>query len=408
MGSDSIFASGAMPAAAAQKSSLTPFISTQGETAVIMTGGGARAAYQVGVVRALSELLPVKAPCPFSIICGTSAGAVNAAVLAADAQSFRRGMRRLMTVWKNMHVAHIYRADPLGALGNSARWIAAAIAGGAQGARPVSLLDPAPLEALLARYLDLSAIQRNIDAGHLAAFGVTCSGYSSGQSVTFFQARGHIESWKRARRIGIAMPITREHLLASSALPFIFRPVYINREYFGDGSMRQIAPVSPALHLGADKLLVIGVGRQLTEPERIVANGHPSLAQIAGHALNSIFLDSLEVDLERLQRINRTLDIIPREVLASTRYPLRHVEFRVIRPSVELETIAAAHAHELPRTIRLLLRTVGGLRRDASTLLSYLLFERGYCRALIRLGYDDTMARREELLAFLGREAARA
>lgn len=380
----------------------------QGRTAVIMTGGGARAAYQVGVVRALSELVPLKAPCPFPIICGTSAGAVNAAVLAADAHSFRRGVRRLMTVWKNMRVGHIYRADPVGALGNSARWIASAFAGGAQGAKPVSLLDPAPLDQLLARYLDLTAIQRNIDAGHLAAFSVTCSGYTSGQSVTFYQGRAGLENWKRARRIGVAMPITREHLMASSALPFIFRPVYINREYFGDGSMRQIAPVSPALHLGADRLLVIGVGRQLTDTDRPLANGHPSLAQIAGHALNSIFLDSLEVDLERLQRINRTLDLIPREILDGARYPLRRVEFRVIRPSVDLEKIAAAHAHELPRTIRFLLRTVGGLRRDASTLLSYLLFERGYCRALIRLGYDDTMARREELLAFLNAtEAAR-
>jgi NTE family protein len=370
-------------------------------TAVIMTGGGARAAYQVGVLRALSELLPPGAPCPFPIICGTSAGAVNAAVLAADAHSFRRGVRRLMTVWKNMHVGHIYRADPLGALGNSARWLGSVLTGGAQGAKPVSLLDPAPLETLLTRYLDLSAIQRNIDAGHLIAFSVTCSGYSSGQSVTFYQARSGLENWKRARRIGIAMPITREHLLASSALPFIFRPVSINREYFGDGSMRQIAPVSPALHLGADRLLVIGVGRQLADNERVAANGHPSLAQIAGHALNSIFLDSLEVDLERLQRINRTLDLIPREILDSTHYPLRHVDFHVIRPSVDLERIALSHAHELPRTIRLLLRTVGGLQRNASTLLSYLLFERGYCRALIRLGYGDTMSRRDELLESL-------
>ena len=372
------------------------------KAAVIMTGGGARAAYQVGVMRALSELLPLKSPCPFPIICGTSAGAINAAVLAADAHNFRRGVRRLMTVWKNIRGAHIYRADPLGAFGNSARWFAAAITGGLA-TKPVSLLDPSPLERLLEKYLDLDAITRNLDAGHLAAFSVTCSGYTSGQSVTFYQARAGLENWERARRIGIAMPITREHLLASSALPFIFRPVRINREYFGDGSMRQIAPVSPALHLGADRLLVIGVGRQLApKPERIPVNGHPSLAQIAGHALNSIFLDALEVDLERLQRINRTLDIIPAEILARTHYPLRRVEFSVLRPSVDLEKIALEHAHELPRTIRLLLKPVGGIKKSSSALLSYLLFERGYCRALIRLGYDDTMARREEMLTFLG------
>ena len=380
----------------------------QRHAAVIMSGGGARAAYQVGVVRALSELLPPGSPCPFPIICGTSAGAVNAAVLAADAHDFRRGARRLMTVWKNMRVGHIYRSDPLGAIGNSARWFAAALFG-RYGGKPVSLLDSSPLEALLRKYLDLSTIDRNIAAGYLAAFSVTCSGYSSGQSVTFYQARPGLENWKRARRIGVAMPITIEHLLASSALPFIFRPVRINREYFGDGSMRQIAPVSPALHLGADRLLVIGVGRQLTiDGERVSDNGYPSLAQIAGHSLNSIFLDSLEVDLERLQRINRTLDIIPREILERTQYPLRRVEFSVIRPSTDLEKIALVHARELPRTIRMLLRPVGGLEKSASTLLSYLLFERGYTRDLIRLGYDDTMARKEELLAFLqAREPAR-
>jgi NTE family protein len=370
--------------------------------AVIMTGGGARAAYQVGVLRALSELMPAAAPCPFPIISGTSAGAVNAAVLAVDAFNFRRGVRRLMTVWKNIEVEHVYRADPIGALRNSARWLGGIVTGGALGANDVSLLDSAPLETLLKRYVDLSLIQRNIESGHLTAFSVTCSGYTSGQSVTFYQGRPGLENWQRARRIGIAMPITIDHLLASSALPLIFRPVHINHEYFGDGSMRQIAPVSPALHLGADRLLVIGAGRQLTpEAERVKTNGYPSIAQIVGHALNSIFLDTLEVDLERLQRINRTLDIIPQEVLDNTRYPLRRVAFRVVRPSVDLDQIAAAHARELPRTIRMLLRTVGGMKRNASTLLSYLLFERGYCRALIRLGYDDTMARKDDLAAFL-------
>lgn len=371
-----------------------------------MTGGGARAAYQVGVLRALSELLPREVRTPFPIICGTSAGAINAAVLAADAGSFRRGVRRLMTVWKNFRTHQVYRADPPGALGNSARWLFAALTGGAFARRPVSLLDNAPLAALLDRYLDYADIQRSIDAGDLVAYSVTCSGYTTGQSVTFFQGRPGLQPWQRARRIGVAMPITTAHLLASSALPFIFPPTRINREYFGDGSMRQIAPVSPALHLGADRLLVIGVGRQLQQrrPERTPGASHPSLAQIAGHALNSIFLDSLEVDLERLQRINRTIEIIPGDVMERTQYPLRRIDFRLLSPSEELERIAAVHAHELPRTIRVLLSTVGGLRRSGSNLLSYLLFERAYCRALIQLGYQDTVARKDDLLAFLGYE----
>ena len=368
-----------------------------------MTGGGARAAYQVGVLRAISELMPPDVHVPFSIICGTSAGAINAAVMAVDASNFRRGVRRLMTVWKNFHVHHVYKADPWGAFSNSARWVLALLTAGASLRRPVSLLDNSPLAALLERHLDFAAIQRAIDCGDLIAFSITCSGYSSGQSVTFYQGRPELQPWQRARRIGVPMPITLDHLLASSALPFIFPPKHINREYFGDGSMRQIAPVSPALHLGADRVFVIGVGRQLQQRmDRVLVETHPSLAQIAGHALNSIFLDSLEVDLERLQRINRTLEMIPRELLEKSNYPLHRVDFRVITPSEELEKIAVAYRGELPRTIRLLLYMVGAMRSSGANLLSYLLFERSYCRALIQLGYKDTMDRKDDLAAFLG------
>ncbi len=372
--------------------------------ALILTGGGARAAYQVGVLRALSELLPKDACTPFPIICGTSAGSINATELAVDAANFGHAVRRLMLVWKNFHVGHVYRADMLGALRNSARWMFTGLTGGRRlSSKPISLLDNTPLADLLRKFVDFSAIQRSIDEGHLIALSITCSGYTSGQSVTFYQGQPDLQNWQRARRIGLAMPIEIDHLLASSAMPFIFPPVRINREYFGDGSMRQIAPVSPALHLGADRLLVIGVGRQLQpNAERIQGGSYPTLAQIAGHALNSIFLDSLEVDLERLQRINRTLELIPADVRRQSGYPLRQVHFRVITPSEELEKIAAEFAQELPRTIRTLLSTVGGTRRSGSNLLSYLLFEKSYCRALIMLGYKDTMARKDDLLAFLG------
>ena len=376
---------------------------TRQGNALILTGGGARAAYQVGVVRALSELLPRGVPIPFPIVCGTSAGSVNAAVLAVDASNFRYAVRRLVTVWKNFHVDHVYRADVYGALRNSARWIFAGFTGGQRLSRkPFSLLDNAPLRHLLSRHIDFARIQHQVDEGHLAALSITCSGYSSGQSVTFYQGHPDLKNWKRARRIGVAMPIDIDHLLASSALPFIFPPTHINREYFGDGSMRQIAPLSPALHLGASRLLVIGVGRQLQpNAERLRSNTFPTLAQIAGHALNSIFLDSLEVDLERAQRINRTLELIPESVRRHANYPLHKVEFRVITPSVELEKIAADYAHELPRTIRTLLSTVGGTRRSGSNLLSYLLFEKSFCRELIKLGYKDTMARKDDLMEFL-------
>lgn len=371
---------------------------------IILTGGGARAAYQVGVLRAIAELIPREAGNPFPIICGTSAGAINAVALGADAASFRRAVLRLQAVWKNFRANQVYRADPIGVMRNSTKWILSAVTGGMRH-EAVSLLDNAPLGALLTERVDFGAIQRSIDHGHLYALAITCSGYTSGQSVCFYQGATDIKPWRRARRIGIPMPIHLDHLLASSALPFIFPAVRINREYFGDGSMRQIAPVSPALHLGAERVLVVAVGRQLQDGQvmdRTKVNAYPTLAQIAGHAMNSIFLDSMEVDLERLQRINKTLSLIPNEVLARSGSSLRHVDFMVISPSEELERIAMRHVNALPRTVRLLFRSVGATQRGGSNLLSYLLFEKAYCRELMALGYRDAMARRDNLRGFLG------
>ena len=378
----------------------------QPKVGLIMSGGGARAAYQVGVLRAISEILPPDSPSPFKIICGTSAGAINATVLAANAANFRDGVRQLMTVWKNFHAHHVYRADPVGAFGNSIKWLLSTLLGGLGRKTPIALLDNTPLARMLGTRLDFAGIQQSIDRGDLYALSITCSGYTSGQSVTFFQGAPGIEAWQRARRIGIASEIRPDHLLASSALPFVFPPVHINREYFGDGSMRQIAPVSPALHLGADRVFVIGVGRQLQgQQERVKTDAYPSLAQIAGHCLNSIFLDSLEVDLERLQRINRTLSVLPPELREKSHMSLHETEFRVISPSVALEKIALDHMSTLPLAIRSLLFTLGALKKSGSNLVSYLLFEKGYCRALIKLGYQDTMARRDEFMQFLGYEA---
>ena len=370
---------------------------------LVLTGGGARAAYQVGVLRAISELLPKDIRNPFPIISGTSAGAVNAAVLAANGSDFRRGVRQLMTVWKNFHAHHVYRADPAGVFLNTSRFALATLLGGGLGRRTqVSLLDNSPLAELLRTRLDFSTIQAAIDGGDLTAVSVTCSGYTSGQSVTFFQGVPGVEPWQRARRIGIAMPIGADHVLASSALPFIFPAVHIHREYFGDGSMRQTAPLSPALHLGADRLFIIGVGRQLQAnvSERTKTEGYPSLAQIAGHCLNSIFLDALEVDLERLQRVNRTLARLPPAARNDNALPLHQVDFRLFSPSVELERIAMSFVHELPRSMRILLH--GALTRRGSNLVSYLLFEKAYCRALIQLGYDDSMGRKDDIMEFLG------
>lgn len=371
----------------------------QHKTGLILTGGGARAAYQVGVLKAASELLGRPTRNPFHILCGTSAGAINAVALAIHAYNFALGVRGLIEVWENFHAGQVYRADAWGIIRSGARWLTALML--LNRSNPVSLLDNSPLRELIVRSMDFPRIQENIDAGTLYAVSVTASGYTSGQSVSFYQGGPGAVEWERTQRVGAATPIDADILMASSALPFIFPAVKVHREYFGDGSMRQIAPISPALHLGADRVLVIGTGREAGE-SRVRSSLYPSLAQIAGHALNSIFLDSLNVDIERLQRINRTISLIPPERLRQVGLPLRPIEVLVISPSQPIERIAGRHVHDLPRAVRYLLRGVGAMNRNGSNLASYLLFEAGFTRAAIGLGYDDTMARADEVRAFLG------
>lgn len=370
---------------------------------LILAGGGARAAYQVGVLKAIATLLPAGAPNPFPVICGSSAGAINAAALAIYATRFHEGVRRLTYVWSHFRVGQVFRTDARELLANGLRWGTALMTGGLGRGNPRALLDRAPLRALLERRLPCARIQEAIDAGVLRALSITCSGYGSGQSVSFYQGVSTIAPWKRARRLGCPAEITHDHLMASSALPFIFAAEKIHREYFGDGSMRQAAPLSPALHLGAERVLVIGMRPEVpVAPARTDGEEYPSLAQIAGHTLNSIFLDSLEADLERLQRINRTIGLISPAQRQQAEFGLREVRPLLIAPSQDPEQIAARHAHQLPRAIRFLLRGVGAHNRHGANLVSYLLFEAAYCRELMALGYADAMMRRQEILGFLG------
>ena len=376
------------------------------KTGLILTGGGARAAYQVGVLRAVAEVWPQRHGSPFPILCGTSAGAINAAALACNAGSFRKGVRDLLQVWRSFEVARVYRADPWGIATTGARWLAAMMLGGLGRSNPACLFDNAPLRELLRSRFAFDRLSEHIASGDLYALALNATGYTSGQSVTFFEGAASAQPWTRARRLGVPTSIGLDHLMASSAIPFIFPAVRIHREFFGDGSMRQIAPVSPALHLGADRVLVVAVGRLAKPaPPRHVTTDYPSMAQIAGHVLSSIFLDSLEVDPERLQRINRTVGVMPPELRARHGVSLKHVETFVIAPSEDIEPIAQRFAHRLPRTVRFFLRGIGATRSTGSNLLSYLLFDSAYCRALIALGYRDAMARREELSEFINGSA---
>lgn len=378
-----------------------------------MTGGGARAAYQVGVLQAVSQILREAgwppARNPFDIICGTSAGAMNATALACRADNFGEGVQKLLDVWENIAVEQVYRADSLGVLRSGARWLSLLSFGWLlrkwRAAPPNSLLDNTPLVGLLHRMLDLPRLDAVMSDGLLHALAVSASSYTAGNHITFYQTAAEIAPWVRMQRIAMQDQIGVEHLLASSAIPFIFPavPLYFggHREYCGDGSMRQLAPISPAIHLGASKVLVVGAGR-LTEPARDASESarYPSLAQIAGHALSSIFLDSLAVDIERLNRINLTLSALPAQYLEKT--PLKPVELLVIAPSERLDDIASRHIASLPAPVRTLLSGIGATETRGAALASYLLFESSYTCELIALGKRDTQERKEDVLAFFG------
>lgn len=371
-------------------------------TALVLPGGGARAAYQAGVLTCICEMLPDPTINPFPIVCGTSAGAINAATIACQASNFRAAVETLNDVWRNMRARDVYRSDLLGIATSGARWLSSLMLGWFIRRSPRSLLDNDPLRQMLTRRLDFRNIDRAIADGSLYAVAVSASGYTSGHSISFFQAPSDIEPWARMQRFGSRARLNVEHLMASAAIPFVFPAIRLHREWFGDGSMRQLAPLSPAIHLGAEKVLVIGAGRMSEKTERQRGESYPTLAQVAGHALSSIFLDGLAVDIERMQRINRTLAAIPDEVKQGAGMSLRPIETLVIAPSQRLDYLAAKHAKALPRSVRLLLRGIGAMNKAGGALTSYLLFEQPYTRALIDLGYRDTEARKDEVRAFLG------
>lgn len=384
-------------------------------TGLVLTGGGARAAYQVGVLSAIMELLDPdwhsRFQNPFHIICGTSAGAINAAALACRADRPHLGVRRIRRLWSSLNTDMIYRADAPGLIRTGVRWLGLLSLGwmysGLTRKRPHSLLDNSPMQALLERVLDFQHLRANLESGALSALAITASGYTSGEHLTFYQAHTPIESWHRYLRLALPTPIGIDHLMASSAIPFVFpaRQVQVHGkgEWCGDGSMRQLAPISPAIHLGAHRVLVIGTGfRDETHPEnREDSPPYPSLAQVGGHALASIFLDGLSADVERLERINFLME---QSGADAAQGHARRIEVLTITPSQSLDVMALEHLGDMPAQARALFRVLGVSsdpdRPGGGSLMSYLLFESSYTKRLIELGYADTMQRNDEVIAF--------
>lgn len=365
--------------------------------ALMLPGGGARGAYQVGVLRALAEYLPAT-ELPFRIVAGTSAGAINAAVMASHAEDFAYGAERLAQFWGNFHCHHIYCTGWVHNMGTGLHWLASMTLGGLGVANPKSLLDNRPLGELLEAELDTAGIQRAIDRDLLDAVMVTASGYATSRAVTFFQGRDEITEWRRYRRAGVRTKIDHRHLLASAALPVLFPAQRIGNEYFGDGGMRHTTPLSPPIHMGADRLLIIGTRDEHQDPEPAVCERYPSLGEIGGYLLDVIFMDYLNNDLARLKRINRTLEHVPEDRHADT--GLRQVEALLIQPSEDLREISNRHMHRIPASVKTLMRGVGAW--GPGRLPSYLLFEAEFSRELIELGYKDGLARRDDVRRLMG------
>lgn len=365
--------------------------------ALVLTGGGSRSAYQIGVLRALAEICP-RGRNPFQVIVGTSAGAVAASVLAAEAVHWRRAVAGLEEVWSNFRSEQVFRVDPAHMLRSGAHWVLSLLSGGLLLSPPKSLLDNTPLRELLSQRVDWSGVRKSIDRGHLRALALCATSYVTGQSVAFFDGRENIREWTRVQRVGRRVTLTLDHLMASVAMPLLFPPMRLGEEHFGDGAMRQLNPLSPAVHLGADRLLILGVRARRAAGVAVsrLPIEPPTPGQIFGYMLDTLFTDQIYGDLEQLERINELVQAAPEHA-----HGARIIDTLMLAPSVDPREVAARHIDGMPQSLRALLRVIGAKDISGSQLASYLMFESGYTRELIELGYRDAMEARCALRAFV-------
>ncbi len=374
---------------------------SRGDVAIILSGGGARAAYQVGVLRGLSRHFPRARPL---ILAGESAGAINAAYLAAHPGTLPEAVEDLARLWSQLTADEIFRVGALSLARNVLRWGTRLMSGGAAIAPEArGLLDTAPLRALLERSFapadgELVGIAKNLDRGLLKAIALTTINYSTGQTVTWVQG-GRIRDWERPLRRSVGTRLTIDHVLASAALPFLFPAVRLGDDWYGDGGVRLHAPLSPAIHLGAERILAISTRYRPTheEADQPAVHGYPPPAQVAGILLDAIFLDLIDYDALVLERLNRLLGKLARQEWGE----LRPVDLLVLRPSQDLARLAAGCEACLPRGLRFFVRGLGAHETSRPALLSLVMFMPEYLQPLMRIGESDVEARLDEVAAFL-------
>jgi NTE family protein len=398
---------------------------TKPMTGLVLTAGGARGAYQAGVLKRISELPAFGAgPAPFPIITGASAGAINGAAVAAQHDNFKSAAQLLVKLWSTLKAESVYRTDALSLAKNAGRMLLDFSLGGLIGAgRTEALVDSSPLFAFLGEHLPLDGIRKSVREGGLYAFAVTATGYHSGRAFTFIEGKEGHPVWNKSRRVALRSEMTLKHILASAAIPIVFPPVELptghSSAYFGDGAMRLITPLSPAIRLGAERLLAIGVRCQESANSLLRSElsfdddfasdiKRPPLSQIIGTLMNAIFLDHLDADLDHLRRMNSFVEAYQR--LAATvppiasdpqHEPMRVVTPLVISPSADIAIIAKTLEHRMPKSVRYLMDGLGTPDAQSADLTSFLLFDSVFTRELVQLGYRDAAQRIDEIEAFL-------
>lgn len=369
---------------------------------LVLTGGGARAAYQVGAISALAEILP-RMSIPFPVLSGTSAGGINIAYLASHATSWPKAAQDLRALWHSLHLEKIYRTDGLSLGAIAMSWISRTILGGRAGTRKNAnyLLSTQPLRELLSEVVSFDQMRRSIMNGHIQGVSFTATHYFEGRSISFFEAAPEIEEWRRSNRAGIRVPLSVEHVMASAAIPVFFPPVVIEDVAYGDGCLRQTTPLSPAIHLGADRLLCIGIRPERRGQSVQGRTTKPSLAQIGGEMMNALFLDSLESDIERMMRINQSMQAMDEDSRRKHFGELRQIPILSLRPSRDLAEVLPKLLHTFPAGMRYLLKGIGTTNHEGGELLSYLAFEAECVGPLMELGYQDTLQKKSEIIDFM-------